>query len=354
MPEVNRENFKSLQDAVTSLPPGYSSVTVPPGVWDEPTRVNVPPDKFIAFHGYGIDRSILRWSSTNGGINVQVNEYERCVVIRNLSLETSEPNGGVAIETTHPGAKASPYRTIDFDSISVRPVGTSGFWDMGLLLRNAWNGRVEGYHFVGKNGTLDADSGIVLGGTTVNFLVSNYHATWVENGLRVEDEIAGSISEGISVINAKLVDVGTGVSITHPGAGFTLIGVHIDARRAGVILVSRDDAELNGLTIYNRGNGKSGFIGILLDGSSSKPSSNCRIQGNLIHRGPATGADRNGIVLIDSQYAVITGNVVHGMDTAIWLKDSSSHSIVRDNLFVGCDILDEGVSNYVEGNHRAR
>lgn len=348
MAEVNRRDFSSLQQAVDSLPSGsHSSITVPAGIWDETNRVHIPSDKTVSILGQGIDRSVLRWSSTDGGIVVNVVDYQRSFVLKDISLETTVNGGGIALETIHPSANASPYRTVDLSALSVRPASaTGGYWSHGLVLSNAWNGRVEGFHFVGKNGTHDSKTAIFLKGTTVNFLISNFHAVWVETALRT-DSATGDISEGISLVSGKLVDVGCGVWLQKPGGGLTLVGVHIDARDAGVVLFGRDDMELTGLSIYSR-NSNPNFLGILIDGGWGG-----RIFGNVIHRASGTGSSPNGIVLTEANNFVVNGNTITGMDTAVWLKSKTRNNLIANNLSVGCgtSILNQGTGNSETGNY---
>jgi hypothetical protein len=347
---ISRGDYRSLQETVDAVPDGSdSSIFIPAGIWNEPEKVIIPETKHISLIGSGADISILRWTIRDGGLSVRsMGMPQRTFVVKDISFETTVENGGNAIETHHVDANASLWRTLFFSGVTVRPVTGSGpaFWNNGFVLTNAWNAHLEGLHCVGENGNFKTSNGILLKGKSVDVHVLGFHAYYVDSAISV-DPCHGCISEGLNVTAGKIVAVNTGINIPLGGAGLTLVGIHIAAEKCGVFLVNRDDPEIFGLTIHKR-EARDNFIGIDLQGTS-----NARIQGNMIHVASGGGGNgKNGIVISDGVYSIISGNVMHGMDTGIWLKSAAEDSIIVNNLGVGCGqlVLNQGSRNHVNDN----
>jgi parallel beta-helix repeat protein len=341
----SRADYSSLQDTINAIPDGtHAVVYIPAGTWLETQRAIVPPSKNVTFMGDGMDRSVLSWTVASGGIQVNMGDYERTSVLRDLTLETQVASGGAALEINGVPAGSSPFKTAHITGISVRPNGinTGNYWEYGMILRHAWNVHIEGFLFQGYNEHVYSQAGIYLGDQCVNAHVIGYHAYSVRNAIELQED---SVSEGLNITAGKWVYVETGLLARTLGAngGLTVVGVHMDALLAGIRMNYRHLAEIIGVTIQKNPASQNNFLGIDIQNSDW-----CRIQASNIQRAEES-ADQsdNGIILNNSSYSIISGNQIRGFDSGIWMKSGSQNNMIVNNIGYhnGSMIVDQGTGN---------
>lgn len=342
----SRADYSSLQNTINAIPDGQDGgvVYIPAGTWLETQRAIVPPSKNVTFMGDGMDRSVLSWTVAGGGIQVNMGSYERTSVIRDLTLETQVPSGGAALEIAGQPAGSSPFRTAHITGIQARPNGinSGNYWEYGMILRHAWNVHIEGFHYHGHNETIDSQAGIYLGDQCVNAHVIGYHAYSVRNAIELQED---AVSEGLTVTAGKWVgiDVGILARTLGPNGGLTVVGVHMDAKLAGIRMNYRHLAEIIGVTIQKNPGSTNNFLGIDIENSDW-----CRIQASNIQRASPNDQSDNGIILNNSNYSIISGNQIRGFDSGIWIKSGSRNMITNNIGFLnGTMIVDQGIESIV-------
>ena len=345
MHTLNRVDFRSLQDAIDAAPQnGEASIFIPAGRWNESSKATVPDTKRISFFGAGADQSILTWSVPDGGLLIK--RHRGTVVVKDITFETTQPNGGNAIHTKHPVFLGGCVKTHDITSVSVRVMEGSlpgAFWNTGLLIENSYNAYIAGFYCKGENDTLNTESAIKMIGRVVDNHIIGLSATSVKRAIFADKTgLPNELCEGLTVTAAKLVAVGEGVVVPLPGPGLTLYGIHINAYETGVFAsTQKGGVEISGLTIFSM-KGCAGFRGIHLEGTHES-----RIFGNSIYQ-HCGHAGQNAIILADAFECIVSNNHIRGMETGIWLKSDAKQCLVTNNLArSGKPVLDEGVENIV-------
>jgi hypothetical protein len=347
----SRADYSSLQDTINAIPDNtHGVVYIPAGTWTETQRAIVPVTKNVTFIGDGMDRSVLSWTVANGGILVNMGSYERTSVVRDLTLETQVVSGGSALEIIGVPAGSSPFRTAHITGISARPNGINigNYWTYGINLSHAWNVHIDGFHYHGFNEHIDSQAGIYLGDLCVNAHVIGYHAWSVRNAIELRED---AVSEGLTITAGKWVGIETGIRARTQGnnGGLTVVGVHMDALLAGILMDHRHLAEIIGVTIQKNPASRNNFLGIEVQNSDW-----CRIQASHIQRSDeAASLSDNGIVLANSNYSIISGNNIRGFDSGIWIKPGGAHNMVTNNtgLNNGAMVADQGTVTINQFNY---
>ena len=298
--------------------------------------------KSLSILGSGPEISIIRCTGTNG-IVVDTNDFDKQVTLRDFTLYTTNSGTytGISLESLDI-AFGPVYKQFKLDNITIRgvTVGTD-YWLKGITLVEAYHTHMSNLQIIGKTGQAGLYGIHLISGRNVPVKISDSNIYSVQYGVYVGGEAEGVYLHAVDIVAA---DYGVYWSTTAALPELNIIGCHINAFLVGIYGTNLHQAEIVGNLIYKRSDGTDNFVAIrLLNGSYHT------IVGNSIFIHNEAGGN-NGIVLSDSTWNTISGNVIQRCDTDIWLQAGANDNNVSGNIGDGTanHVLDQGSSNIID------
>ncbi len=335
---IDRASYASLNAAIAAVPVNSQAVVyVPAGSWSEGVRAVVPANKTVSIVGDGIGRSVLTWTTTNGGIQFNgpsgVVQNLATAVVSDLSLVTSVANGGTALEVNAGHDLNGYYCNATIQNLEVRSSSVlsegAPFWNQGLVLRDCWYPSVFNFTFTGSLNTRRSTSGLRLDGRCVNAHVGNLNILFAQTGIMITD--SGDSTEGLTLNQSKMIYVGVGVDAQSPSgtvAGLNISQLHVDSFDAGIKLHKRNQVTISDCHLLKRDSPMS-YLGV-----QAVECDDLHVQGCTMNVNQGNTSD-NGLVLAGCNRATAVSNSFTGFDTSIWIKDSCGRCVAVGNSSQG-------------------
>jgi hypothetical protein len=301
----------------------------------------------IAVLGDAPGISVITWNCNNGGFifrcmsgagELECNDWP--VVFANLTLLTTQPDGGRAIVISTQGRSTSPTTRLIRD-VALAWVAPSAWWSVGIGTYDCAFVTIQGVDYQG--------AGVAVHFDGRHSPVDNHVHRLRVTGARIGIEVSGNC-EGVYVSQSTLLFTERGVYWHTDGCEplFSLTGSHISATRECIHASNLLQPLITGNLLYQHGPGH--WVGIWLTGMEPTPYDLIQVAHNTIHGFSSPGLPRNGIVVTRRSGGLIQGNVIHNVDTGIWLQEGTSDLRALDNYiqhFSVCDIRDDGKNNVI-------
>lgn len=353
LPDLNVRQHGAVGDGVTddteaiqsallgAQQAGRGCVRVPAGRYRLTDQLRVSRCD-VALVGDGRGISELVWDHA-GGLSFDFDRYNQRLTVSGLSLLAATPRAGVALRAAWPtpptahDAMQEPHIT----DVHIGPVDEHAhYWDKGVEITNGRGLKLSRFYIHGMSDTVGMTHGVHLLGSTVIVSITSGAVYSAREGIVAEEE-----AEGIYVSHVEVVYAETGFRFAG-AAGSSITGCHTNTSGCGIKIVGHNDMAIVGNLLYRLGDG--GYSGIRLEDSPF-----CTVAHNNIAR-TMDGGYRNGILLVGASHGcTITGNILRGMDSGIWLAGGGSDKcIVSGNRGVDCwrVVTDHGRGNVAAGN----
>ena len=303
-------------------------------------------NKSLSLMGDGIGVTVLRWSQT-GGFDLSFNDTLQKLTINNMSLQAAKADAGTAISATWPLVSSSTFPSTVMENIEIIPAdGTTQYWANGIILENAWNGKIDNVLIRGKDNSLDMDQAIALYGRSNDFIISNVFIYFSKEAVST-----GATTEGTLWSNSKVIYVNYGgvFSGSTSAPGLTVRDVHISSIIAGVITDNKPQSCISGCLLYKRAESTVTWVGIQYSAGSDDTvtTDNC-----FVEEGGATGATV-AIVMVAGERHLVSNNVGQNMDTLVEAQAGASNYTITNNRRVNgtTTILASGTGTNVISNN---
>lgn len=299
----------------------HRHIYCPPGAYNLSGPL-VLPDAACTISGAGMDVTTLRWHCEDGGIRGEFSyQPGRAVTVHDLTLATSVPAGGTALDLRFAQWESYPGTMGALERVLMRPdpcFGTGGYWDCGLLLTNAWQVKIASCTFYGNTDQPDASAvGFHVVGTSLEVHFAHCHASSCADGF-----VAHGPTQGIHLSHCGAAGVQYGVrALSGPPEPVTIItDSHFNAQVRGILLVNRPQSMIRGNVLYANQDGA--YFGVELVGCHDSHVTDNTIISALVG---------NGIAIRDSDQVQVTGNLGRSVGTLVWLQQGSTHCVVQGN-----------------------
>lgn len=310
-----------------------------------PIRIAQGPGVPLAIRGDGPALSTITWTCPDGGFAItstaegNFDGKTGAIIVEGLSLLTDHIDGGTGLAIINTNRNTSPapkklIRDIVFAG-SLPPQG----WGCGVRATDCSFITLSGIDYQGHGIAVKFDGQH----DPVDIYVQNLRVLGAFTGI----DISGNC-EGIYVSQSTLLFVERGIHwhTMGPEPFLTVTGSHISASRDCIYATNLLQPIITGNLLYQHGEGN--WTGIWLSGDRSTPFDLIQIAQNIIHG--FSGGPKNGIVVTNRTGGVIQGNVIHNVDTGIWLQIGTSEVRVVDNYIhevAAGDFNDEGCGNVI-------
>lgn len=281
-------------------------------------------NKSLSLIGDGIGVTNLVWSET-GGLNLSFNNTLQKLTIANLSMQAAKAAAGTAISALWPVTASSTHPSCVLENIEIIPAdGTTHYWTNGIILENAWNGKIDNVLIRGKNNSVDMNKAVYLKTQSNDFIISNLFVYFCKEAVSTDGTTEGTVWSNSKAVYVNYGGVFAG-SASAPG--LNVRDVHISSLIAGIITNNKPQSCISGCLIYKRAESTAGWVGIQYSAGSDDTvtTDNC-----FVVEGGATGTAA-AIVLVAASRHLVSNNVGQNMDTLIEAQASSANYTITNN-----------------------
>lgn len=315
----SQDDASSIQSAIDAADPG-GVVYFPPGTYrcDSGFLVSKP----LTIAGAGVGSTTIRFTHDGNGFSFSLDSKMDLLEVRDLTISTETANTGTAIDATWPNFSSSSETHSRMRNLVLRgSVSTSNSgWLNGIRLQNGWNSVINAVNV--RSSTGRDGSGIVLDDQCIDTVIRDLYVTNYDVGVNIDTNC-----EGVDVTDCTFVPVNIGVNVKDGSGQPPLLFVtnsHANSFQYGVRCRHRSEAYIAGNLFYRTDDSDS-YAGVKVDyGDDVRIVNNCVIPLSLA--GPT-----NGIIVTNTDRAVVTGNQFREVDTGVWLTDTASYSIAAHN-----------------------
>lgn len=333
----------AIQAAITAS----NSVYFPQGLYIL-NAVITGGNKNLNLVGDGIGVTILRWSDT-GGFNLSFDGINQTLTMSNMTIQAAKPSAsaGTAILATWPYTASSVFPNCVLDTLEIAPAdGPTQYWANGIILQNAWNGKINNVLIRGKNNSVDMDQAIALYDRSNDFTITNTQIYFAKVGVTT-----AASTEGTVWTNSKAIYVNYGgvfnADVSAPG--LIVRDTHVASLIAGIITTNKPQSCISGCLIYKRGESTSNWVGIQYSAGSDDTvtTDNC-----FVIIGGSSGA-AVGIALVAGSRHLVSTNVGQNLDTLIEAQASSFDYTITNNRRVNgtITVLASGTGTNIISNN---
>jgi hypothetical protein len=331
---------------------GGATLLVPAGTYRLTTRLETSVATSIVGEGRGI--SVLSWSAAPGGIKFNGGEtggrVKRTFSMRGITLTTSVPNAGNALELTSTVGLGNIGKTLDLIDCDFYQSSDGAYWNCGVWLDDIRDTHISNCDFRGQEqesmGT--AGIGIRIGGSRspTGHFINACLFTGLEQAVLVEGTVEG-------VLISKCGTVGKSGFVWRTDHALPLLNVessHFDVTESGIAVNNLSGGVIRDCTFYPRKGSASVRFGIAVSGNTDDLHiSHCRFaRGN-----PITDTDIdnfNGVVVsAPARNIRIDNSTIIGARTGIWIQGGARDCLILDNVFTGLtsSIVNDGIATRI-------
>lgn len=292
------DDTTAFTNAIAALPSTNATLLIPPGRYKLTSQLSISNGDINIF-GYGAAATKLYWSTTTGGIALDVTrtgsyllDYGYRFNVRGITFETDQSSTagtGLEISGTHSGGKVDVANTLD--DLTFVGVSDTAAWDIGVDLDEVGQVSVSKIKIDGRTASGEGTSkGIRIFSTenSNNFFIDSCMMTWCDRCISIETTSGGSNfpPEGVQVVNCNFVAVNYGIH------GLDLTGFSSAGSEGLIVSNCHIAAEKNCITGY--------FVQTL-------------IRGNLLYDRPgSTSSDAFINLPTSSSYSGMTQYIIEG------------------------------------------
>lgn len=365
------DNTSAFYATISASPSGQACVYFPSGTYQFSSRVSYTlPDvnSSLTVLGNGPNATRLEWAG-GGGMQVTMpGGAGNSVHIRDMSLLTGGAGVGyaaIALINATSSAAPEPVELSDITNVSIH--GEDGFaindyWVQGIY-ESSWSninfmgvtvdgggggGNLSGYSAQGIGILLIGNSGSNAAPQGVVYNITDSQFNYLQMGVQYNNW-----TQGVTISQSNFGGGEFGVYVASPGLGQDQLTITASQfNESGYAVVDNIGVPalmLSGNYIFvptpasNNNN-----TGVYLAVANSAV-----ISGNTFQRLGSSAAGTNGIAIGSNGNAgaMITGNVITGMQTGILLQSASSGNNVQSNLYHGngTNIVNSGSGNVLGG-----
>jgi hypothetical protein len=333
---INVSNYGTDTTAINNAMAAGQSIYFPPGTYTYNGRLTVPAGKSYRFYGDGPGVSIIRFTTSDGGIVGFMGDNS--LNVEGLTILTESPNAGTAIYASF---NPSFFRTATIHNVqivgSARDGSNGGWWTHGIYLGNGNHSVIDKVEIAGnKNATqtgiwLDAPGSSAATG----FNMSNLQIKWCNSALRTSGH-----TEGLYLTGFEFSSCGRGgapaADLTNSGGGGAvhLVNGTVDSVGGGVFVVNQTFTKISNVRfVHNGPEASHGTMIYLLSGFAATVTQ-CSFYG----LDPGTGFYENGIYVENMPSVQLSGNNFNHMrpvggSCIVALGGLTTSLRVTDNLF---------------------
>jgi len=333
----------AIQAAITAS----NSVYFPQGLYILNAAIT-GGNKNLNLIGDGIGVTILRWSDT-GGFNLSFDGINQTLTMSNMTIQAAKPSAsaGTAILATWIYTASSVFPNCVLDTLEIAPAdGPTQYWANGIILQNAWNGKINNVIIRGKNNSVDMDQAIALYERSNDFTITNTQIYFAKVGVTT-----AASTEGTVWTNSKAIYVNYGgvfdADVSAPG--LIVRDTHVASLIGGIITTNKPQSCISGCLIYKRAESTVSWVGIQYSAGSDDTvtTDNC-----FVVEGGSSGA-AIGIALIAGSRHLVSTNVGQNLDTLVEAQASSFDYTITNNRRVNgtTTILASGTGTNVISNN---
>ena len=361
----------NLASALAGVPAG-ETLYIPAGTYTHTGKITRRAPITIIGDGKGATR--LAFSGLNSGIELDlsggVSNYQP-VNISNLTMLTRTANAGTALRLIYPYTEGiegsnSAFPSAHLENLAFLPepgVG-SAYWTGGVQLVNARHAKLIQLYYKGRGGSPPPTGtfGIRLTNAATDASIwgpqvyNTHRAIYCDQDTALPGGGAGHMAEGIHIVHPNLVEVIRGIEMSTPyrEAGLYVSKGHISAHEFCILMERRFHATIEGLLFFKDDGSTMDWVGVR---GRLADSYHNNIYGNHFRVQPGAGGSARGIVLSETEGAIVTANNFwfpegNFTGTAVTLMPTTKGCLVTGNRRTrgGRTVLDQGKANRVAGN----
>lgn len=347
-------------DAIMSMFNETNTIVLGPKVYFVSKRLELNGN--VSIIGLGEKTSILYWNNATSGSGIKVTldattrgYYSTCCTIENLSIcNDANATGSTAIEVEGRNSIGDRFllkpiiRNVHISSYKTNPFAHG--WGTGIYLHNCNGSTIYSCCIVGLENAdqslRGASTGIYIHGDSD--VTSN--TEFMLNNLKISlcgTAIKGDFLEGIMLQNSVIIGCLYGIYWVEKRQTdhLCVTGCHINCEVRCILTEYVAQFDIQGNLFYLNDNSSTGGNYIIELRENSYMGTICSNTFQFI------GSAKNGGALaIGSMAVTVLGNVFNMPNqTCVWLRNTSSNCIVRDNCFLSGTprILNAGRNNKV-------
>jgi hypothetical protein len=365
------DNTSALVNTINAQPAGKACVFFPAGTYSFSGQVAYAlPDanSSITILGESVGSTNLIWPN-GGGLQITMpGGVNNSVHIRDLSIlngSTGSGNAAITLLNSTSSAMPVPVSISDITNVSIHGsdgYGQNNYWQQGVYVSSwsnisfvnvtvegsAHGGDLPGYTGQGIGIALTGNSGSNTAPQGIDYNITACQFNYLNTGVQYNHWV-----EGVTVSQSNFVGGKIGIDVTTPGPAqdqLSVVASQFNDSDYDIL----DSVGIAGMTISNN---------YFLSPTPAAGSNNSAIllssvyqavvSGNNIQRLGASSAGTNGITIGTNNYAgaIVTGNVITGMGTGVFLQNTSSGNNVQSNLYHanGSNVVNSGTNNVVGG-----
>lgn len=337
-PTGANDSTGALSTAISASTTGRACVKIGPGKWkfNSLFAYSLPlAQSSITIIGSGQDVTELTWPNTGGGMRFTTQGPYNSVHIRDMTLSTGQPNGGVAVNITCTGCNIpNPANSVMSDITGVTARGADGYevadyWTTGFNVNIQPNVNFNSVMVVGPATVAGTGISTNGAGSTVaapyNISLSSFNALSV--GINY-----GTLTQGVTVNQCNFTGTAFGILAVPGLTGLDQLSVtnsQFNSQNAGILI----QTPMNGVGISNN------FF-LVPNTASAITLQNVAqftIVGNTIN--PAADASPNVTGFAIGAWAaaggIITGNQFYNLTYGVTFATGAKNVNMQSNQFVG-------------------
>lgn len=367
------DDTTAFTNAIAALSSTNNTLLIPPGRYKLTSQLSISNGD-ISIWGAGASATKLYWSTSSGGISVDVTrtgsyllDYGYRFNVRGITFETDQSSSAgtaLAITGSHSVGKVDVANTLQ--DLTFVGVSDTSAWDIGIDLVEVGQVSLASLKIDGRTASGEGTSkGVRIYGrdNSNNFFFDKCMMTWCDRGISIETASGGQDfpPEGVQVVNCNFVAVNYGIhgeGLTgFAGAGsegLMVIGCHFAAEKnciTGYFVQSIFTENL----FYDRpgsttsdamiklpaSSSYSGLTQILISDNEFITANGTGMQGVLVGNSGGSG-DYSRVIVRGNYFQVANGS------TAIIFHSNTSRCFTSHNVVVnGSSIADSGSRNSI-------
>jgi hypothetical protein len=359
---INVSHYGTDTNAINQAIAAGQSIYFPPGTYTYNGRLTVPAGKSYRFYGDGPGVSIIRFTTSEGGIVGFMGE--NTLTVEGLTLVSTSPDAGTAIYGSFSG---SFFRTATIRNVqimgSARDGTSGGWWTHGIYLAYAAHSVIDKVEITGnKNVTqngiwLDAPVCQTCPAAT-GFNISNLQVKWCNSALKTSGHTEGLYLTGFEFISCGRGDPAVPAADLSQvnGGAIHLVNGTVDSVGGGVFMTNQTFAKISNVRFVHTGPEASHGTMLYLHNGVGATVTQCSFYGLA----PGSGLYENGIFVENMASVQLNGNNFNRMrplggSCIVALGGATTSFRVTDNLFSDVNsqyhIGPEVPSPYFHGNN---
>jgi Pectate lyase superfamily protein len=321
--------------AINNATNAGQSIYFPPGTYNYSGRLTVPAGKSYRFYGDGPGVSVIKFTTTQGGIVGFMGDYS--LTVEGLTLMSNSANAGTAIYASF---NPSFFRTATIHNVqivgSTRDGTSGGWWTYGIYLAYGGHSVIDKVEIAGnKNSTqngiwLDAPGSSAATG----FNISNIQVKWCNSAFKTSGHTEGLYLTGFEFSSCGRAGYAA-VDMTNSGGGGAvhLVNGTVDSVGGGVFVTNQTFTKISNVRFNHYGTEVSDATLLYLNGGFGASVTHCSFYGVA----PGTVANENGVFVYNCPSVQINGNnfthMQPGNGSCIVGLGTSPSLRITDNLF---------------------